>query len=96
LQPNHPESDRLLWMAWSLKQWRRDGRKMPVLILTARGTVGDRVMGLDLGADDYLPKPFDVDELETRFRALGRPELEAGRAASGAAGPGNQVVGSPP
>ena len=44
----------------------------PVLILTARGTVGDRIMGLNLGADDYLPKPFDLDELEARLRALVR------------------------
>ena len=46
--------------------------RTPVLILTARGTVGDRVMGLNAGADDYLPKPFDLDELEARLRALVR------------------------
>jgi two-component system response regulator TctD len=40
-----------------------------VLILTARGTVGDRVLGLNTGADDYLAKPFDLDELEARVRA---------------------------
>jgi two-component system, OmpR family, response regulator TctD len=51
---------------------RRQGLGTPVLILTARGTVGDRIMGLNLGADDYLPKPFDLDELEARLRALGR------------------------
>ncbi len=44
----------------------------PVLILTARSTVGDRVLGLNAGADDYLPKPFDLDELEARLRALVR------------------------
>ncbi len=44
----------------------------PVLILTARGTVGDRVIGLNTGADDYLAKPFDLDELEARLRALAR------------------------
>jgi two-component system, OmpR family, response regulator TctD len=44
----------------------------PVLILTARGTVGDRILGLNSGADDYLPKPFDLDELEARLRALVR------------------------
>ncbi|MEJ7931740.1 response regulator transcription factor [Ramlibacter sp. AN1015] len=44
----------------------------PVLILTARGTVGDRVLGLNAGADDYLAKPFDLDELEARLRALAR------------------------
>jgi two-component system response regulator TctD len=43
-----------------------------VLILTARGTVGDRIIGLNTGADDYLPKPFDLDELEARVRALAR------------------------
>ncbi len=51
---------------------RRRGLRTPVLLLTARGTVGDRVMGLNAGADDYLPKPFDLDELEARLRALGR------------------------
>ncbi|WP_295856693.1 response regulator transcription factor [uncultured Xylophilus sp.] len=51
---------------------RRRGLKTPVLLLTARGTVGDRVLGLNAGADDYLPKPFDLDELEARLRALGR------------------------
>ena len=51
---------------------RAAGLATPVLILTARGTVGDRVLGLDTGADDYLAKPFDLDELEARVRALGR------------------------
>ena len=51
---------------------RRDGLETPVLILTARGTVGDRVIGLNTGADDYLAKPFDLDELEARIRALHR------------------------
>ncbi|MBC7611029.1 MAG: response regulator transcription factor, partial [Polaromonas sp.] len=51
---------------------RKQGLRTPVLILTARGTVGDRIMGLNLGADDYLPKPFDLDEQEARLRALGR------------------------
>ena len=50
---------------------------MPVLILTARGTVGDRIIGLNLGADDYLPKPFDLDELEARVRALTRRRLSS-------------------
>lgn len=49
---------------------RKQGLRTPVLILTARGTVGDRIMGLNLGADDYLSKPFDLDELEARLRAL--------------------------
>ncbi|MES2977062.1 MAG: response regulator transcription factor [Pseudomonadota bacterium] len=55
-----------------LEQARRQLLSTPVLILTARGTVGDRIMGLNLGADDYLPKPFDLDELEARLRALSR------------------------
>jgi len=55
-----------------LEQARQEGISTPVLILTARGTVGDRVAGLNAGADDYLPKPFDLDELEARVRALHR------------------------
>jgi two-component system, OmpR family, response regulator TctD len=55
-----------------LGQARREGIATPVLILTARGTVGDRIIGLNTGADDYLPKPFDLDELEARVRALAR------------------------
>lgn len=51
---------------------RAEGLSTPVLILTARGTVGDRVLGLNTGADDYLAKPFDLDELEARVRALAR------------------------
>jgi len=51
---------------------RAEGLRTPVLILTARGTVGDRVLGLNTGADDYLAKPFDLDELEARVRALAR------------------------
>lgn len=51
---------------------RAEGLATPVLILTARGTVGDRVLGLNSGADDYLAKPFDLDELEARVRALER------------------------
>ncbi|AVQ80809.1 MULTISPECIES: response regulator transcription factor [unclassified Variovorax] len=55
-----------------LAQARAEGLRTPVLLLTARGTVGDRIMGLNAGADDYLPKPFDLDELEARIRALRR------------------------
>ncbi len=55
-----------------LARGREAGLKTPVLILTARGTVGDRILGLNTGADDYLPKPFDLDELEARVRALAR------------------------
>ena len=57
---------------------RADGLTTPVLILTARGTVGDRILGLNTGADDYLPKPFDLDELEARVRALARRGTAAG------------------
>ena len=67
-----------------LEQARQEGLGTPVLILTARGTVGDRVAGLNAGADDYLPKPFDLDELEARVRALHRrrPDSKAESAAS--------------
>jgi len=61
-----------------LSQARKAGRKTPVMILTARGTVGDRVLGLNTGADDYLAKPFDLDELEARLRALWRRAPNAG------------------
>jgi two-component system response regulator TctD len=61
-----------------LEQARRAGLATPVLILTARGTVGDRIIGLNTGADDYLPKPFDLDELEARLRALHRRRAPAG------------------
>ena len=53
-----------------LRRLRRRGSKMPVLILTARDALDDRVKGLDLGGDDYLIKPFDLPELEARVRAL--------------------------
>ena len=49
---------------------RREGRRIPILMLTARDQVGDRVAGLDAGADDYLAKPFALDELLARLRAL--------------------------
>ncbi|MFM2330451.1 MAG: hypothetical protein RLZZ494_2554, partial [Pseudomonadota bacterium] len=55
-----------------LRQWRTKGVRMPVLLLTARDELGDRVRGLDAGADDYLVKPFDVPELLARVRALKR------------------------
>ncbi len=55
-----------------LESMRAQNAITPVLILTARGTVGDRVLGLNAGADDYLAKPFDLDELEARLRALVR------------------------
>jgi DNA-binding response OmpR family regulator len=62
-----------------LKWLRTSGITTPVLILTARDTVADRVTGLDAGADDYLIKPFDLDELAARIRALLR--RAGGRAA---------------
>lgn len=55
-----------------LRQWRSDGIITPVIILTARDSIEDRVNGLDTGADDYLVKPFDLDELCARLRALQR------------------------
>ena len=72
-----------------LAQARAAGLRTPVLLLTARGTVGDRIMGLNAGADDYLPKPFDLDELEARIRALRRRHQNAGADA----GPNPQEVG---
>ncbi len=53
-----------------LSELRRRGDKLPVLILTARDQVADRIRGLDCGADDYLIKPFDMNELRARIRAL--------------------------
>lgn len=86
---------------------RRSGRSTPVLVLTALGTVADRVSGLDAGAEDYLVKPFAVDELLARLRALlrrardGAPVLALGAghldlAASDAVRPdGTRVALSP-
>jgi two-component system response regulator MprA len=51
---------------------RSEGNRVPILILTARDAVSDRIDGLDAGADDYLVKPFDIDELKARLRALMR------------------------
>lgn len=55
-----------------LKRWRANRREMPVLVLTARGAWTERVEGIDAGADDYLPKPFRMEELVARARALVR------------------------
>jgi two-component system OmpR family response regulator len=61
------------------KYWREQGVQVPILMLTARTTIGDRVQGLDAGADDYLPKPFSFDELLARVRALlRRPRAHQG------------------
>jgi len=57
---------------------RAEGLRTPVLVITARATVGDRILGLNTGADDYLTKPFDLDELEARVRALARRGAAAG------------------
>lgn len=69
-----------------LRRWRANGRTFPVLILTARGTWNERVEGIDAGADDYLPKPFHMEELLARLRAVLRraagqpaPVLSVGR-----------------
>ena len=70
-----PGKSGLEWLA----QWRARGVTLPVLILTARDAVADRVRGLDAGADDYLVKPFSLEELAARLRALGR--RQGGRAA---------------
>ncbi|MFF7868821.1 response regulator transcription factor [Streptomyces qaidamensis] len=67
---------------------RATGDTTPILMLTARDTVGDRVTGLDAGADDYLVKPFELDELFARIRALLRRSTYA--AAVGAAGPADE------
>jgi two-component system, OmpR family, response regulator len=55
-----------------LKRWRQEGLATPVIVLTARGTWAERVEGIDAGADDYLPKPFRMEELMARVRALVR------------------------
>ncbi len=61
-----PGRDGLQW----LRQWRERGTGLPVLILTARDAVEDRIAGLDTGGDDYLVKPITIDELAARLRAL--------------------------
>lgn len=62
-----------------IQLWRGSKQQMPILMLTARTTIGDRVEGLDAGADDYLPKPFSFDELLARVRALlRRPKAHVG------------------
>jgi DNA-binding response OmpR family regulator len=60
-----------------LRTLRGSWASLPVVILTARGDIDDRVAGLDLGADDYVPKPFAIDELVARMRARLRPHADA-------------------
>ena len=55
-----------------LKRARKNNIQTPIILLTARSTIEDKITGLDLGADDYLPKPFAAEELLARIRALGR------------------------
>jgi two-component system OmpR family response regulator len=69
-----------------LKRWRGAGRHTPVLVLTARGLWRERVEGIDAGADDYLAKPFQMEELLARVRALIRRSVGLGGAVIEAAG----------
>lgn len=62
-----------------IKIWRERNNAMPILMLTAKSTIGDKVYGLDVGADDYLQKPYSFDELLARIRALlRRPKEHSG------------------
>ncbi|MFF3392870.1 response regulator transcription factor [Streptomyces sp. NPDC002669] len=74
------------------RRLRSAGTTTPILMLTARDTVGDRVTGLDAGADDYLVKPFELDELFARIRALLRRSSYAAPAADGGAHDGNVLA----
>jgi DNA-binding response OmpR family regulator len=71
------------------KQLRASGSNLPILMLTARDTIGDRVTGLDAGADDYLVKPFAYEELSARLRALAR------RSTNGLNRPGTKLTNGP-
>lgn len=61
-----------------LKEIRLSGNRIPIIMLTAKSEIEDRVLGLDSGADDYLPKPFDSRELLARIRAVTRAKTETG------------------
>ena len=63
-----------------LRNWRQSSVRTPVLILSARDTIMDRIRGLDIGADDYLPKPFSVEEMLARVRSLLRRHSNAAAA----------------
>jgi len=71
----------------------RERSRVPVLMLTARGDDVDRIVGLEMGADDYLPKPFNPRELVARIRAVQRRTGPEARSAEGGAGPGRLTVG---
>jgi two-component system OmpR family response regulator len=62
-----------------LKRWRSERRDMPVLVLTARSRWGDKIAGFEAGADDYVTKPFQVEEVLVRLRAILRRTANAGR-----------------
>ena len=92
-----PDGDALLM----LREWRAAGRTLPVIVLTARDQVSDRIRGLQAGADDYLVKPFDLNELLARIDAVCRrgvppPKLMVGSVAldldSRAAQRGNERI----
>jgi DNA-binding response OmpR family regulator len=81
-----------------IRRLRRSGVATPILVLTARGTVTDRVEGLDAGAEDYLVKPFDLDELLARLRALLRRSADSAELlplGTGRLAPAEQVVRRP-
>lgn len=59
-----------------LREFRKENKTTPVIMLTARGEIPDKIAGLDTGADDYMPKPFNTDELLARIRAVGRRKNE--------------------
>ena len=74
------------------REVRKSGRDVAILMLTARDTIGDRVSGLDAGADDYLVKPFAYEELAARLRALGRRAVAGARRAEPALTAGSIVL----
>jgi two-component system response regulator CpxR len=78
-----------------LRELRQRKPRLPVLMLTARGEAIDRILGLELGADDYLPKPFDPRELAARIRAILRRVATAGDySPGGAEDPANLLIGA--